>query len=221
MCETINWLTPTKEVVKERVIEKDAAAEARKKKVEEKLAQKEAEKKIEEVKQKILEDLLKQAVKPAAIKFDSIKHLGQERVDEEARKEREYHEEGERRKAKAIAEEQVSANKLVNSDELKQVIEKNIGKYNVEVQLIRSRCASDHNIIRYDSSRVKMFVYADGWNAKSGVWDVQRTAQLAKAALEASGFTTKKIERYKECCYAGSDGYSFDIDLTSMFKKKD
>lgn len=221
MCETINWLTPTKEVVKERVIEKDAAAEARKKKVEEKLAQKEAEKAIADVKQKILEDLLKKAVTPAAIKFDSVKHLGQERVDEAARKEREYHDEGERRKAKAIAEEQVSANKLVNSDELKQVIEKNIGKWNVEVKLVRSRCASDHNTIEYSSSSVTMFVYADGWNAKSGVWDVQRTAQYAKAALEASGFTTKKIERYEECCYAGSDGYRFDIDLTSMFKKKD
>jgi len=221
MCETINWLTPTKEVVKERVIEKDAAAEARKKKVEDALKKKEAEKTLEEVKQKILEDLLKKTIQPAAIKFDSIKHLGQERVDEEARKAREYQEEGERRKAKAIAEEQVSANKLVNSDEMKQVIEKNIGKYNVEVRIIRSRCASDHNIIRYDSSSVKMFVYADGWNAKSGVWDVYHTTQLAKAALDASGFTTKKIERYEELCYAGSDGYRFDIDLTSMFKKKD
>ena len=85
MCETINWLTPTKEVVKERVIEKDAVAEARKKKVEDALKKKEAEKALEEVKQKILEDLLKKTIQPAAIKFDSIKHLGQERVDEEAR----------------------------------------------------------------------------------------------------------------------------------------
>lgn len=221
MCETINWLTPTKEVVKERVIEKDAVAEARKKKVEDALKKKEAEKTLEEVKQKILEDLLKKTIQPAAIKFDSIKHLGQERVDEEARKAREYQEEGERRKAKAIAEEQVSANRLVNSDGMKQVIEKNIGKYNVEVKLIRSRCASDHNIIRYDSSSIKMFVYADGWNAKSGVWDVYHTIQLVKAALDASGFTTKKIERYEELCYAANDGYRFDIDLTSMFKKKD
>lgn len=211
----INWMTnPEKDVVKE--------PEAVEKKVSEKVKKKLKE--VEEQKKRDAEIAAKEKERLAkntpvsSLSFANVRSIGQERVDEKARKEREAHDEGERRKAKAIAEETVSASLLVNSEKLKSVVEANIGKYNIEVQLERSKCKGDHNLIQSDGySRVTMYLYSDGWNSDYGVWSIPRVAEYAKTSLDNSGFKTGDVETYDTMC---KTVYSFRIDLTSMFEAK-
>lgn len=211
----INWMTnPEKDVVKEpKVLEKKVSEKVKKKLKEEE----EQKKRDAEIAAKEKERLAKNTP-VSGLSFANVRDIGQERVDERARKEREYHEEGERRKAKAIAEETVSAGLLVNSTQLKSVVEENIGKYNVDVRLERSKCKGDHNHIYADSySKVTMYLYADGWNSDFGVWSIPRVAEYAKTSLDNSGFKTGNVETYDSM---DKTVYSFKIDLTSMFKAK-
>ena len=211
----INWMTnPEKDVVKEpKVLEKKVSE-----KIKKKLKEDEEQKKRDaEIAAKEKERLAKNTP-VSGLSFANVRDIGQERVDERARKAREAHDEGERRKAKAIAEETVSAGLLVNSEKLKSVVEENIGKYDVEVRLERSKCKGDHNLIQSDSySKVTMYLYADGWNSDYGVWSIPRVAEYVKTSLDNSGFKTGKVETYDSM---SKTVYSFRIDLTSMFKAK-
>ena len=211
----INWMTtPEKDVVKEPKVLEKKVSEKIKKKLKEVEEQKKRDAEIE-AKEK---ERLAKNTPVSGLSFANVRNIGQERVDEKARKEREYHEEGERRKAKAIAEETVSASLLVNSAKLKSVVEDNIGKYDVDVRLERSKCKGDHNFIQSDGySKVIMYLYADGWNSDYGVWSIPRVAEYAKTSLNNSGFKTGNVETYDSM---GKTVYSFKIDLTSMFKAK-
>lgn len=211
----INWMNnPEKDVVKEPEANKKKVSEKFKKKLKD---VKEQKKRDAEIKAKEKERLAKNTP-VSGLSFANIKNIGQERVDEEARKAREAHDEGERRKAKAIAEESVSANLLVNSTQLKSIIEKNIGKYDVEVRLERSKYKCDHNFIESNNFNVTMHLVSNGWNSDYGVWSISHVAEYAKTSLDNSGFKTSEIETYNDC-YRNTS-YSFSIDLTSMFKAK-
>lgn len=211
----INWMTnPEKDVVKEPDTVKKKFSEKLKKKLKEEEEQKKRDAEIE-AKEK---ERLAKNTPVSGLSFANVRNIGQERVDERARKAREAHDEGERRKAKAIAEETVSAGLLVNSTKLKSVVEENIGKYDVEVRFERSKCKGDHNLIQSDSySKVTMYLFSDGWNSDFGVWSIPRVAEYAKTSLDNSGFKTGKVEMYDT---VGKTLYSFKIDLTSMFKAK-
>lgn len=211
----INWMTNSeKDVVKEPDTVKKKFSEKLKKKLKEEEEQKKHDAEIE-AKEK---ERLAKNTPVSGLSFANVRNIGQERVDERARKAREAHDEGERRKAKAIAEETVSAGLLVNSTKLKSVVEENIGKYNVEVRFERSKCKGDHNLIQSDSySKVTMYLFSDGWNSDFGVWSIPRVAEYAKTSLNNSGFKTDKVETYDT---VGKTVYSFKIDLTSMFKAK-
>lgn len=211
----INWMNnPEKDVVKEPEAVEKKVSEKIKKKLKEEEEQK---KRDAEIKAKEKERLAKNTP-VSGLSFANVKSIGQERVDEQARKDREAHDEGERRKAKAIAEESVSAGLLVNSTQLKSVVEENIGKYNVEVRLEPTKCRRDHNHIESDSySNVTMYLFSNGWNSDFGVWSIPRVAEYAKTSLDNSGFKTGKIETRE---MMDRTGYSFKIDLTSMFKAK-
>lgn len=212
----INWMTnPEKDVVKETKVLEKKVSEKIKKKLKEEEEQKKRDAEIE-AKEK---ERLAKNTPVSSLSFANIRNIGQERVDEKARKEREYHEEGERRKAKAIAEESVSAGLLVNSTQLKSIVEKNIGKYDIEVRLERIKYKEDHNHIESTSySKVTMYLFANGWNSDFGVWSIQHVAEYAKTSLDNSGFKTGNIETYTNC-YRNTV-YSFTIDLTSMFEAK-
>lgn len=211
----INWMTnPEKDVVKEP----DAVEKKVSEKIKKKLKEEEEQKKRDaEIKAKEKERLAKNTP-VSGLSFANVRNIGQERVDEKARKEREAHDEGERRKAKAIAEETVSAGLLVNSTKLKSVVEENIGKYNVDVRLEPTKCRRDHNLIQSDGySKVTMYLFSDGWNSDFGVWSVPRVAEYAKTSLDNSGFKTSEVETLDSM---HKTVYSFRIDLTSMFKAK-
>ena len=200
----INWMNkPEKDVVKE--------PDANKKKVSEKF-----KKKLKDAKEQ--EQLVKNTP-VSGLSFANVKSIGQERVDEQARKNREAHDEGERRKAKAIAEESVSAGLLVNSEELKAVIKEQIGKYNVDVKLISADKTSSHNSIEENTFGVNMYLYSGGWNSNYGVWSIPRVAEYARESLINAGFKVSAIETNSGNCYS-RNSYSFKIDLTSMFKAK-
>ena len=203
---------PEKDVVLEpKVVEKKVSEKLKKKLKEEE----EQKKRDAEIVAKEKERLAKNTP-VSGLTFANVRSIGHERVDEQARKAREAHDEGERHKAKAIAEETVSASLLVNSKQLKSVIEENIGKYNVEVRLEPSKSRDEHNLIKADGySNVMMYLFSNGWNSDFGVWSIPRVAEYAKTSLDNSGFKTDKVEtldtRYRTV-------YSFRIDLTSMFK---
>lgn len=200
----INWMNkPEKDVVKE--------PDANKKKVSEKF-----KKKLKDAKE---QEQLAKNTPVSSLSFANVKSIGQERVDEQARKDREAHDEGERRKAKAIAEESVSAGLLVNSEELKAVIEEQIGKYNVDVKLISADKTSSHNSIEENTFGVSMYLYSGGWNSNYGVWSIPRVAEYARESLINAGFKVSDIETNSGNCYS-RNSYSFKIDLTSMFKVK-
>lgn len=200
----INWMNkPEKDVVKE--------PDTNKKKVSEKF-----KKKLKDAKE---QEQLAKNTPVSSLSFANVKSIGQERVDEQARKDREAHDEGERRKAKAIAEESVSAGLLVNSEELKAVIEEQIGKYNVDVKLISADKTSSHNSIEENTFGVSMYLYSGGWNSNYGVWSIPRVAEYARESLINAGFKVSDIETNSGNCYS-RNSYSFKIDLTSMFKVK-
>lgn len=200
----INWMNKLeKDVVKE--------PDANKKKVSEKF-----KKKLKDAKE---QEQLAKNTPVSSLSFANVKSIGQERVDEQARKDREAHDEGERRKAKAIAEESVSAGLLVNSEELKAVIEEQIGKYNVDVKLISADKTSSHNSIEENTFGVSMYLYSGGWNSNYGVWSIPRVAEYARESLINAGFKVSDIETNSGNCYS-RNSYSFKIDLTSMFKVK-
>lgn len=211
----INWMTnPEKDVVLEpKAVEKKVSEKIKKKLKEEE----EQKKRDAEIEAKEKERLAKNTP-VSGLSFANVRDIGQERVDERARKAREAHDEGERRKAKAIAEETVSAGLLVNSTQLKSVVEENIGKYDVDVRLEPSKCKGDHNHIYADGySKVTMYLFSDGWNSDFGVWSIPRVAEYAKTSLDNSGFKTGKVETIDSM---HKTVYSFKIDLTSMFKAK-
>lgn len=200
----INWMNkPEKDVVKE--------PDTNKKKVSEKI-----KKKLKDVKE---QEQLAKNTPVSGLSFANVKSIGQERVDEQARKDREAHDEGERRKVKAIAEESVSAGLLVNSEKLKAVIEEQIGKYNVDVKLISADKTSSHNNIEENTFGVSMYLYSGGWNSNYGVWSIPRVAEYARESLINAGFKVSAIETNSGNCYS-RNSYSFKIDLTSMFKAK-
>ena len=217
---TINWLTPKKDIVEEpSELEKAAAG------VVNKIIEEHKNKKKVNPWRKVFVSNMEQNIDEykkthawSDLNFDKFKNLGQERVDEKARQEQAYHDEGERRKAKAKAEELVSANLIVNSKQLTERIQTCIGNRNLDVifaQVGRDDC---HNTIRCEDGDVKIYLYADGWNAKEGVWDIRHTAELAREALTKSGFKTSEIENYDR--RYDQRGYYFELDLTSMFKAK-
>lgn len=217
---TINWLTPEKDIVKEpSELEKKAACV-----VNEIIEEHKNKKKVNPWRKVFLSNMeqnvdeYKKTHAWSDLSFDKFKNLGQERIDEKARQEQAYHEEGERRKAKAKAEELVSANLIVNSKELTERIQTCIGNRNFGVvfaQVGRDDC---HNTIRCEDGDVKIYLYANGWNAKEGVWDIRHTAELAREALTESGFKTSEIKNYDRLY--DQRGYYFELDLTSMFKAK-
>ena len=203
----INWLTPEKDIVKEPP------------KLEEK-----NKKKINPWREAFLSNMeqsideYKKTHAWSDLSFDNFKILGQERADEIVKKPHAYEEEGDRRKAKAIAEELVSANLVVNSKELTSWIQACVGIRNFDVvfeQIGREDC---HNTIRREGGDIKIYLYSGGWKAKEGVWDIRHTAELAKEALTESGFKTGEIKDYDRSY--DQRGYRFEIDLTSMFKAK-
>lgn len=202
---TINWLTPEKDIVKE-----PPELEAKNKK------------KLNPWRKVFLSNMeqsiddYKKTHAWSDLSFDNFKTLGQEHVDEIAKNPHAYEEEGDRRKAKAIAEELVSANLVVNSKELASWIHACVGNRNFDVvfeQIGREDC---HNTIRREGGDIKIYLYSGGWRAKEGVWDIRHTAELAKEALTESGFKTGEIKNYDRNYERG--GYCFEIDLTSMFK---
>ena len=217
---TINWLTPEKDIVKEpSELEKKAAD------LVTKIIEKRKIKKNENPFRKVFISNMEQNVDEykkthawSDLSFDKFKNLGQERVDEKARQKQAYEEEGERRKTKAKAEELVSANLIVNSKELTEWIQTCIGNRDFDVVFVQVGRADCHNVIRREHGDVKIYLYADGWNAKEGVWDIRHTAELAKEALTESGFKTGEIKNYDRCY--DQRGYRFELDLTSMFKAK-
>lgn len=217
---TINWLTPEKDIVKEPSELEEKAAVL----VKEIIEKRKNEKKVNPWRKVFLSNMeqnvdeYKKTHAWSDLSFDKFKNLGQERVDEKARREQAYHDEGERRKAKAKAEELVSANLIVNSKELTERIKTCIGTRNFDVIFAQVGRADCHNTIRCEDGDVKIYLYADGWNAKEGVWDIRHTAELAKEALTESGFKTGEIKDYDRCY--DQRGYRFEIDLTSMFRAK-
>jgi len=204
---TINWLTPEKDIVKEP----PELEEKNKKKLNPW-----REVFLSNMEQSI--DDYKKTHAWSDLSFDNFKTLGQERVDEIAKNPHAYEEEGDRRKAKAIAEELVSANLVVNSKEMTGWIQACVGNRNFDVvfeQIGREDC---HNTIRREGGDIKIYLYSGGWRAKEGVWDIRHTAELAKEALTESGFKTGEIKNYDRNYERG--GYCFELDLTSMFKAK-
>lgn len=212
----INWMNnPEKDVVKEPEVAEKKVSEKIKKKLKEEEEQK---KRDAEIKAKEKERLAKNTP-VSGLSFANVRTIGQERVDEKARKDREAHDEGERRKAKAIAEETVSAGLLVNSEKLKAVIEEQIGKYNVDVKLMAADRTGDHNYIEQHTFGVDMHLYSGGWNSDYGVWSIPRVAEYARESLINAGFKVSDVETHSGNCYS-KNSYSFKIDLTSMFKAK-
>lgn len=212
----INWMNnPEKDVVKEPEADKKKVSEKFKKKLKDAEEQKMRD---AEIKAKEKERLAKNTP-VSCLNFANVKSIGQERVDEQARKDREAHDEGERRKAKAIAEESVSAGLLVNSEKLKAVIEEQIGKYDVDVKLMTADRTSSHNYIEEKTFGVNMYLYSGGWNSDYGVWSIPRVAEYARESLINAGFKVSAIETNSGNCYSKTS-YSFKIDLTSMFKAK-
>ena len=204
---TINWLTPEKDIVKKP----PELEEKNKKKLNPW-----REVFLSNMEQNV--DEYKKTHAWSDLSFDNFKTLGQEHVDEIAKNPHAYEEEGDRRKAKAIAEELVSANLVVNSKELTGWIQACVGNRNFDVvfeQIGREDC---HNTIRREGGDIKIYLYSGGWRAKEGVWDIRHTAELAKEALTESGFKTGEIKNYDRNYERG--GYCFEIDLTSMFKEK-
>ena len=217
---TINWLTPEKDIVKEpSELEKKVA-----KIVNEVIKERKNKKSVNPFREVFLSNMAqnvdeyKKTHAWSDLSFDKFKNLGQERVDDKANKEREYKEEGDRRKAKAKAEELVSANLIVNSKELTEWIQTCVGNRDFDVVFVQVGRADCHNTIRREHGDIKIYLFADGWNAKEGVWDIRHTAELAKEALTESGFKTGEIKDYDRCY--DQRGYRFEIDLTSMFKVK-
>lgn len=215
---TINWLTPEKDTVKEpSELEKKAAAVVNE--IVEKHKNKKKVNPFREVFVSNMEQNIDEYKKTHAwsdLDFDKFKNLGQERVDDKVNKEREYKEEGDRRKAKAIAEELVSANLVVNSKELTSWIQACVGIRNFDVVFVQIGREDCHNTIRREGGDIKIYLYSGGWRAKEGVWDIRHTAELAKEALTESGFKTGEIKNYDRNYERG--GYCFELDLTSMFK---
>lgn len=204
---TINWLTPEKDIVKKP----PELEEKNKKKLNPW-----REVFLSNMEQNV--DEYKKTHAWSDLSFDNFKTLGQEHVDEIAKNPHAYEEEGDRRKAKAIAEELVSANLVVNSKELTGWIQACVGNRNFDVvfeQIGREDC---HNTIRREGGDIKIYLYSGGWRAKEGVWDIRHTAELVKEALTESGFKTGEIKNYDRNYERG--GYCFEIDLTSMFKEK-
>lgn len=204
---TINWLTPEKDIVKKP----PELEEKNKKKLNPW-----REVFLSNMEQNV--DKYKKTHAWSDLSFDNFKTLGQEHVDEIAKNPHAYEEEGDRRKAKAIAEELVSANLVVNSKELTGWIQACVDNRNFDVvfeQIGREDC---HNTIRREGGDIKIYLYSGGWRAKEGVWDIRHTAELAKEALTESGFKTGEIKNYDRNYERG--GYCFEIDLTSMFKEK-
>lgn len=203
---TINWLTPEKDIVKEP----PELKEKNKKKLNPW-----REVFLSNMEQNV--DEYKKTHAWSDLSFDNYKNLGQERADENVKNPHAYEEEGDLRKAKAIAEEIVSANLVVNSKELSDWIQACVGNRNFDVvfeQISREDC---HNTIRRDGGDIKIYLYSGGWRAKEGVWDIRHTAELAKEALTESGFKTGEIKNYDRNYERG--GYCFELDLTSMFKE--
>lgn len=217
---TINWLTPEKDIVKEPSELEEKAAEL----VKEIIEKRKNEKKLNPWR-KVFVSNMEQSVDEykkthawSDLSFDKFKNLGQERVDDKANKEREYKEEGDRRKAKAKAEELVSANLIVNSKELTEWIQTCVGNRDFDVVFVQVGRADCHNVIRREHGDIKIYLHVDGWNAKEGVWDIRHTAELAKEALTESGFKTGEVKSYDN--RYDQRGYRFELDLTSMFKRE-
>lgn len=212
----INWMNnPEKDVVTEpEKVEKEVSEKVKKKLKE----QEEQKKRDAEIAAKEKERLAKNTP-VSGLSFANVRSIGQDRVDEKTRKDREAHDEGERRKAKAIAEEPVSASLLVNSEKLKAVIKDQIGKYNVDVKLRKTDRTGGHNYIEQDTFGVTMYLYSGGWNSDCGVWSIPRVAEYARESLINAGFKASAIETYSGNSYSKTT-YSFKIDLTSMFKAK-
>lgn len=201
----INWLTPEKDVVKE-------PPELEKK-------NKKNVNPWREVFLSNMEQNLDEYKKTHAwsdLDFDKFKNLGQEHANEKIRKPHIYGEEGDQRKAKAIAEELVSANLIVNSKELAGWIQSCVGIRNFDVVFVQVGRDDCHNTIRREGGDIIIYLYSGGWRAKEGVWDIRHTAELAKEALTESGFKTGEIKNYNRNYEHG--GYCFELDLTSMFK---
>jgi hypothetical protein len=204
---TINWLTPEKDIVKEP----PELEEKNKKKLNPW-----REVFLSNMEQNV--DEYKKTHAWSDLSFDNFKTLGQEHVDEIAKNPHAYEEEGDRRKAKAIAEELVSANLVVNSKELTGWIQVCVGNRNFDVVFEQIGREDYHNTIRREGGDIKIYLYSGGWRAKEGVWDIRHTAELAKEALTESGFKTGEIKNYDRNYERG--GYCFELDLTSMFKEK-
>ena len=212
----INWMNnPEKDVINEPEAVEKKFSEKLKKKLKEAEEQKKRDAEIE-AKEK---EWLAKNTPVSGLSFANIRSIGQDRVDEKARKDREAHDECERRKAKAIAEETVSAGLLVNSEKLKAIIEDHIGKYNVDVKLIQTDRTDSHNFIEQNTFGIIMHLYSGGWNSDYGVWSIPRVAEYARESLVNAGFKVSAVETYNGNSYSKTS-YSFKIDLTSMFKAK-
>ena len=203
----INWLTPEKDIVKEP----SELKEKNKKKVN---PWREAF--LSNMEQNV--DEYKKTHAWSDLSFDNYKILGQERADENGKKPYAYEEEGDRRKAKAIAEELVSANLIVNSKEMAGWIQSCVGIRNFDIVFVQVSRDDCHNTIRREGGDIIIYLYSGGWRAKEGVWDIRHTAELAKEALTESGFKTGEIKNYDRDYER--HGYCFELDLTSMFKEK-
>lgn len=103
---TINWLTPEKDIVKEPSELEEKAADL----VNEIIEKQKNEKKVNPWRKVFISNMeqnvdeYKKTHAWSDLSFDKFKNLGQEHVDEKARREQAYHDEGERRKAKAKAD---------------------------------------------------------------------------------------------------------------------
>ena len=216
----INWLTPENDIVKEpSVLEKEAAGV-----VNEIIEEQKNKKKLNPWRTVFLYNMeqnvaeYKKTHAWSDLSFNKFKNLGQKRADEKTRKPHTYEEEGDRHKAKAIAEELVSANLVVNSKELTDWIQACVGNRDFDVVFVQVGREDCHNTIRREGGDIKIYLYSGGWKAKEGVWDIRHTAELAKEALTESGFKTGEIKNYDKDYF--QRGYRFEIDLTSMFKAK-
>jgi hypothetical protein len=213
---TINWLTPEKDIVKEpsELEEKVAGV------VNEIIEEHKNKKKVNPW-QKVFVSSMEQSIDEykkthawSDLNFEKFKNLGQERAAKKVRKPHIYEEVDDQCKAKAIAEELVSANLIVNSNVLSEWIQRCVGNRNFDVVFVHVGREDCHNIIRREYGDIKIYLYSEGWNAKTGVWDIRHTAELAKEALTESGFKTGEVKNYD------NRGYRFELDLTSMFKRE-
>ncbi len=217
MAEVINWLAETDKVV-EKPKRKKTVKTATTKTYTGNTGY-EYEQIVAKVREQLREELKAEQLS-TTLKFDAFKQIGQERVDEKNRKDREITEKGNALSEKSKKEEDISAKLLLDSTTLKDAIKANVGKYNVQVTFHETNDKSEHNKITtsyYSKDVISMYLYEYCWLSEIGVYRISDVAEKVAAQLNANGFKVTKVERDD---LDRNKRYFFKIDLTSMYKEK-